>query len=201
MWLAISYSRGSSWPRDWTHISCISYIGRWILFHSATWEALKKKPYTHLLNWICGWSNSYIAFIKAPYEEFIKYIFKNNADILQTLSYRSRVEILPKLFHKTNLTLKSDLDKNTIYKENCRQISTVSIDMECRTSSIKLNPTIQKHIKLLWSNGFYFSNAKLVQYMEINWCNSYNTLKKKNVIYAIRHSTEEQRLHIVFRWF
>ena len=42
----------------------------------------KKKPYTHLLNWICGWGISYIAFIKAPYGEFIKYLNKNNADIL-----------------------------------------------------------------------------------------------------------------------
>ena len=45
----------------------------------------KKKPYTHLLNWICGWSNSYIAFIKAPYGDFIKYLIKNNADILQIM--------------------------------------------------------------------------------------------------------------------
>ena len=29
-WVAISSSRGSSWPRDWT---CISCIGRWILYH------------------------------------------------------------------------------------------------------------------------------------------------------------------------
>ena len=35
-WVAISFSRGSSWPRDWTRISC---IGRWILYHWATWEA------------------------------------------------------------------------------------------------------------------------------------------------------------------
>ena len=27
-WVAISFSRGSSRPRDWTHISCISCIGR-----------------------------------------------------------------------------------------------------------------------------------------------------------------------------
>ena len=27
-WVAISYSRGSSQPRDQTHVSCISYIGR-----------------------------------------------------------------------------------------------------------------------------------------------------------------------------
>ena len=36
-WIAISYSRGSSPPRDWTHIS---WIGRQILYHCATWEAL-----------------------------------------------------------------------------------------------------------------------------------------------------------------
>ena len=27
-WIAISYSRGFSWPRDWTCVSCISCIGR-----------------------------------------------------------------------------------------------------------------------------------------------------------------------------
>ena len=32
-WVAISYSRGSSWPRDQTNISCVSCISRWILFH------------------------------------------------------------------------------------------------------------------------------------------------------------------------
>ena len=37
---AISYSRGSSQPRDWICISCISCIGRWILYHYTTWEAL-----------------------------------------------------------------------------------------------------------------------------------------------------------------
>ena len=37
-WVAISSSRGSSWPRDWTHVSCVFCIGRWILYHWATWE-------------------------------------------------------------------------------------------------------------------------------------------------------------------
>ena len=32
-WIAISYSRGSSRPKDQTHISCISCIGRQILYH------------------------------------------------------------------------------------------------------------------------------------------------------------------------
>ena len=38
-WVAVSSSRGSSRPRDQTHISYISFIGRQILYHSATWEA------------------------------------------------------------------------------------------------------------------------------------------------------------------
>ena len=36
-WVAISFSRGSSWPRDWT---CVSYISRVILHHWATREAI-----------------------------------------------------------------------------------------------------------------------------------------------------------------
>ena len=35
-WVAISFSKGSSQPRDQTHVSC---IGRWILYHLATREA------------------------------------------------------------------------------------------------------------------------------------------------------------------
>ena len=38
-WVAISFTRGSSWPGDWTHISLVSCIGRQILYHWATWEA------------------------------------------------------------------------------------------------------------------------------------------------------------------
>ena len=34
--VAISFSRGCSWPRDGTRVSC---IGRQILYHWATWEA------------------------------------------------------------------------------------------------------------------------------------------------------------------
>ena len=35
-WVPISSSRGSFRPRNWIHISC---VGRWILYHCATWEA------------------------------------------------------------------------------------------------------------------------------------------------------------------
>ena len=37
-WVATSYPRGS-WPRGQTWVSCVSCIGRRILYHCTTWEA------------------------------------------------------------------------------------------------------------------------------------------------------------------
>ena len=45
-WVAISYSRRSSQPRDQGHVSC---IGRQILYHCATWEAPIRCFFLHLL--------------------------------------------------------------------------------------------------------------------------------------------------------
>ena len=39
-WVASSYARGSSRPRDQTHVSCISCIGRGIHNYCATWEII-----------------------------------------------------------------------------------------------------------------------------------------------------------------
>ena len=36
-WVFISYSRGFSRPRNWTRISC---VGRQVVYHCTTWEAL-----------------------------------------------------------------------------------------------------------------------------------------------------------------
>ena len=38
-WAAVSSSRASSQPRDWSLISCVSCIGRRILGHCTTWGA------------------------------------------------------------------------------------------------------------------------------------------------------------------
>ena len=32
-WVTVSSSRQSSWPRDGTHVSCIPFIGRWVLYY------------------------------------------------------------------------------------------------------------------------------------------------------------------------
>ena len=46
-WVAMPSSRGYSRPRDWKCISCVSCIGRRILYHRATWEA-----HIHMYNWV-----------------------------------------------------------------------------------------------------------------------------------------------------
>ena len=33
-WVALPFSRGTSWPRDWTCVSYVSCIGRWVLYHN-----------------------------------------------------------------------------------------------------------------------------------------------------------------------
>ena len=49
-WAASSSSKGSSRPRDWTHISC---IGRQIVYHCTHWEA-------HFINYLTTSFNFYI---------------------------------------------------------------------------------------------------------------------------------------------
>ena len=43
--VAISFSRGSSWPRDWTRVPC---IGKQILYHWATRQVQLCIPYTYI---------------------------------------------------------------------------------------------------------------------------------------------------------
>ena len=40
-WVAISFFKGSSSPGDQTCVSCVFCIGKWVLYHCATWEAPK----------------------------------------------------------------------------------------------------------------------------------------------------------------
>ena len=40
-WVAMPFSRGSFWPRDWTSVSGVSCIGRQILYHWAIYMAIK----------------------------------------------------------------------------------------------------------------------------------------------------------------
>ena len=60
-WVVIFSSRGSSWPRDQTRISCVSFLGRQILNHWATREApvlwvATSNPL------VCVWDKKILAF-------------------------------------------------------------------------------------------------------------------------------------------
>ena len=54
-WVIISSSRESSWLKDWTCVFCSFCIGRWILYHWVTWEALKTLHITpvDIASWTC----------------------------------------------------------------------------------------------------------------------------------------------------
>ena len=52
-WIAIFYSRESSQPRGWTHVSCIFCTSRWVLYHCTTREAyLVLYCSLHLIHWL-----------------------------------------------------------------------------------------------------------------------------------------------------
>ena len=51
-WVAISFFRGSSPPRDQPCVSCVSCIGRQILYRSATWEDICNYTYIYICIYI-----------------------------------------------------------------------------------------------------------------------------------------------------
>ena len=76
---AASSSRGSSQPRDRIHISCVSCIGRRILYHWATWEATGDLNYSNKTNF----GTMYVGAVSYP-----KYINYNDC-ILNGHHYES----------------------------------------------------------------------------------------------------------------
>ena len=69
-WVATSYFRGSSQPRNWTQVSYISCIGRQNLYHWVTWEA----PFLsyNLLNLYKN-TNKFMAQYKLVYNFFLQF--------------------------------------------------------------------------------------------------------------------------------
>ena len=65
-WVAISFCRGSSRPRDWTHSTCVSCIGRQILNHK---RHLGSPVFRICVNTIMKFS----AFHLVPSQSFVKF--------------------------------------------------------------------------------------------------------------------------------
>ena len=85
--VAISSSRGSSRPRDWTHVSC---IGRQILYYRATWEAKVSSGAAHKIFLAPGVRERMLSWT-APVSDIICYILWLYACVLG----RSRIGLSP----------------------------------------------------------------------------------------------------------
>ena len=66
-WVAISSSRGSSWLKDWTSVSCSSCIGRRVLYFCATWEAQLVSLAFNLLLWLNSTQSHYLMYFAIIY--------------------------------------------------------------------------------------------------------------------------------------
>ena len=70
-WAAISFSRGSFWPRDWTHVSC---IGRWNLYCWATREA-QSQAQMFALQMSVVWFSDQIQILFCSLVSFFPFLF------------------------------------------------------------------------------------------------------------------------------
>ena len=99
-WIAISCSRGSFWPRDWTWIFEFSCIGRWVPYHY--WVAKRKKLFIS--------TSIYYIFINYPLiilnfyswcTDFINKtkikIFKQNFDLFCFIQIQNKREVISEL--------------------------------------------------------------------------------------------------------
>ena len=65
-WVAISYSWGSSRPKDQSCFSCVSCIGRWILYHWVTWKFWESYE-TPFDPWMRGLQQSFVSWSLAAF--------------------------------------------------------------------------------------------------------------------------------------
>ena len=100
-WFAMSFSRGSSHPRDQTHIYCVSYIGRWVLYH---------------LRHLGGPGNWSIALFKSCF--LVELVLKCCIIENEVLKF-STIELAKKLVLFYNSLWKTNFLVNPILLQNC----------------------------------------------------------------------------------
>ena len=79
-WAAISSSRGSFQPRDWTSVSCVSCICRRILYHRATWEALNLQGVHLNVNLVSNLST--VSLTALGITDWTNYLWRNKYSFL-----------------------------------------------------------------------------------------------------------------------
>ena len=108
-WNAISYSRGSSQSRDWTHFSGVSYSSRRILYHWATWETETRCTY-HFKYFLTSLAIMFLSYLFSPLRIWIEMeLLGQNVITLRPsihtdkLSYKTLVSMLSMYIFKTIL--------------------------------------------------------------------------------------------------
>ena len=82
-WVAISFFRGSSCPRNWTQVS---YIGRWFLYHWTMKKALFKIIFAQFMPniiWAISFSEDIIQFYENNLETLVFYLFYSSILLFQ----------------------------------------------------------------------------------------------------------------------
>ena len=98
-WVAISFFKGFSQPRNRTYISCISCIGRWLLYHCTTWEA---KIYYHIsFKWLNLPKSNLHTFFKKPELSWFKFFWTASLWLKQTILNLSDLALEYFMFSKT----------------------------------------------------------------------------------------------------
>ena len=82
-WIAISFPRGSSWARDWTHISCAAYIAGRFLIPQKTMLNVSVSVFTdnHLSTLIYIWNE---CLYQSLFQETGSKAYKNYGNIHST---------------------------------------------------------------------------------------------------------------------
>ena len=89
-WIAISFSRGSSWPRDWIRVSC---IGRRVLYH---WATSKVPLITMSRSHFKGKQGCHTSINSQTYMSKITYVYKSKSPFrLQLISTQCQYEPAP----------------------------------------------------------------------------------------------------------
>ena len=143
-WVAISFSRGSSWPRDQIYVS---YIGRWILYHWATREAWWAQ---YLSEWMKEQMNDWRFGAKAEDKQLEKIFLKNQWDI-----HYIPISIGQKFEY--GLAGSFGLDSLTRLQSRCWVEKVSSWDSSGRWSSSQVTPVAVGRTEFLlrcWPGGF-----------------------------------------------
>ena len=73
-WVAIFCSRGSSWPKEWSRVFCISCIDRWILYHLESYQSHNKLEFSKF-------SNKFLIFKTKNFHIFYHLHFSSIIDV------------------------------------------------------------------------------------------------------------------------